>query len=230
MQGESFAGALQGDGLEQWREAVYYHYFEYPAVHSVKRHYGILTEKYKLIHFYYDIDEWEFYDIQNDPHEMNNLYGKTDYSDIVQDLKVKLYALQEHYGDTDLERFLPTFPDTLTHLALNRPYKLEIKPNEKYNTKDNSLTDGIAYPEGEAFQLTDTDWCGFWGDDFVMEMDLGNVVKVSSISAGFLLDQRRWIFLPLEVDFFTSADGENYKNIRVELSEDLAKNHTLMKE
>jgi arylsulfatase A-like enzyme len=229
MQGESFAGALQGDGLEQWREAVYYHYFEYPAVHSVKRHYGILTEKYKLIHFYYDIDEWEFYDIQNDPHEMNNLYGKTDYSDIVQDLKVKLYALQEHYGDTDLERFLPTFPDTLTHLALNRPYKLEIKPNEKYNTKDNSLTDGIAYPEGEAFQLTDTDWCGFWGDDFVMEMDLGNVVKVSSISAGFLLDQRRWIFLPLEVDFFTSADGENYKNIRVELSEDLAKNHTLMK-
>jgi len=51
---------------DKWRDAVYYTYYEYPAVHMVKRHYGIATERYKLIHFYYDIDEWEMYDLKTD--------------------------------------------------------------------------------------------------------------------------------------------------------------------
>ncbi len=67
MQGESLIPLLKGD-IDQWsRDAVYYHYYEYPAVHMVKRHYGIVTKEYKLAHFYYDVDEWELYDRLNDP-------------------------------------------------------------------------------------------------------------------------------------------------------------------
>lgn len=53
----------------------------------VKRHYGIRTNRYKLIHFYNDIDEWELYDLQKDPNELHNLYGQSDYDSIVTDLK-----------------------------------------------------------------------------------------------------------------------------------------------
>ena len=67
MQGVSLRPVLQGRTPGDWRTAMYYHYYEYPAVHSVKRHYGIRTERYKLIHFYNDIDEWELYDLKTDP-------------------------------------------------------------------------------------------------------------------------------------------------------------------
>ncbi len=81
MQGKSLLPVLSHEGKtpEDWREAVYYHYYEYPAEHSVKRHNGIRTDHYKLIHFYYDINAWEMYDLQNDPKEMNNLYGRPEY-------------------------------------------------------------------------------------------------------------------------------------------------------
>ncbi|MHC4743505.1 MAG: sulfatase/phosphatase domain-containing protein, partial [Planctomycetota bacterium] len=62
MQGVSFRRILQGKKPRRWRKSIYYHYYEYPAVHSVKRHYGVRTLQYKLIHFYHDIDEWELYD------------------------------------------------------------------------------------------------------------------------------------------------------------------------
>ena len=65
----------------------------------VKRHYGIRTERYKLIHFYNDIDAWELYDIQNDPTEMNNLYGKSEYDTVVANLKDAMFRLQEQYDD-----------------------------------------------------------------------------------------------------------------------------------
>ncbi|MFT4856987.1 MAG: arylsulfatase A-like enzyme, partial [Planctomycetota bacterium] len=63
MQGESFRKLVSGESGE-WREAVYYTYYEYPSVHMVKRHYGVATDRYKLMHFYYDIDEWEMYDLK----------------------------------------------------------------------------------------------------------------------------------------------------------------------
>jgi len=85
----------------KWRDALYYHYYEFPNEHMVKRHYGIRTDRYKLIHFYNDIDEWEFFDLQKDPDEMNNLYQNKDYTDVVKDLKERLVKLQEQYKDTD---------------------------------------------------------------------------------------------------------------------------------
>jgi len=68
----------------------------------VKRHYGIRTSRYKLIHFYHDIDAWELYDLKEDPHEMRNLYGDPDYSGIADELKVQLAQLQKKYGDTSM--------------------------------------------------------------------------------------------------------------------------------
>ncbi len=109
MQGTSLTPLFTNGKAEDWRKSIYYHYYEYPAVHQVKRHYGIRTERYKLIHFYYDIDEWELYDIQQDPVEMNNLFGQEGYDDITAGLKEQLKKLQEKYGESDkmIESFLP---------------------------------------------------------------------------------------------------------------------------
>lgn len=100
MQGESFRQLVAGKS-SVWRDAAYYHYYEFPAEHMVKRHYGISTERYKLIHFYYDIDEWELYDLKADPQEMTNLYGKPEVASIQADLHKKLEELRKKYGDSD---------------------------------------------------------------------------------------------------------------------------------
>jgi len=109
MQGRSLRKILRGKTPKDWREAVYYHYYEYPAWHMVKRHYGIRTQRCKLIHFYYDIDAWEFYDLQTDPHELNNRYDEAAYQNTIQQLKAQLEKLREHYGDSDelTKTFLP---------------------------------------------------------------------------------------------------------------------------
>lgn len=100
MQGESLIPLLTGND-ESWdRDAVYYHYYEYPAVHMVKRHYGIVTKDYKLAHFYYDVDEWELYDRKNDTLEMNNVYSDPAYAEIVKELKNELAELRVKYKDS----------------------------------------------------------------------------------------------------------------------------------
>ena len=99
MQGESFRKILQGKTPRRWRESIYYHYYEYPAVHSVKRHYGVRTKRYKLIHFYNDIDEWELYDMKKDPDELNNVYNDSAYAKVVKELKTELKRLREKYKD-----------------------------------------------------------------------------------------------------------------------------------
>jgi len=101
MQGQSFKSILEGKTPKNWRDAMYYHYYEYPAVHAVKRHYGVRTQRYKLIHFYYDIDCWELFDLENDPHELNNVYNEPSYADIVKELTQKLHRLQTKYKDSD---------------------------------------------------------------------------------------------------------------------------------
>ena len=100
MHGMSLLPLLKGKNVSEWRNALYYHFYEYPAEHMVKRHFGIRTDGYKLIHFYDDIDEWELYDLQTDPKEMDNLYGKDGYKSISDSLKYELYKLQKMYNDS----------------------------------------------------------------------------------------------------------------------------------
>lgn len=100
MQGRSLI-TLFDDNPEPWRDAIYYHYYEYPGAHSVKRHYGVRTDRYKLIHFYHDIDEWEFFDLAEDPEEMKNLIEDAGYESQIQQLKNRLWELREEYHVTE---------------------------------------------------------------------------------------------------------------------------------
>lgn len=97
MQGESFRKILRGRTPHHWRQAMYYHYYEYPAWHMVDAHYGIRTQRYKLIHYYGYTDEWEFFDLKNDPRELKNGYNMPEYQATIARLKNELYALQTYY-------------------------------------------------------------------------------------------------------------------------------------
>lgn len=99
IQGESLVPLLRGEKPADWRPALYYHFHEYPAEHMVKRHYGVRTDRYKLIHFYHDIDTWELYDLQSDPHEMKNLYGKPGMEEVTAMMMQELKKAQELYND-----------------------------------------------------------------------------------------------------------------------------------
>ncbi len=99
IQGESFRNVVAGKKTK-WRDAIYYHYYEYPQPHSVLPHYGVRTERYKLIHFYDKVDEWELYDLETDPREMKSVYDDPAYAKIRSQLHKKLKTLQKKYQDT----------------------------------------------------------------------------------------------------------------------------------
>lgn len=99
IQGDSYLPLLKGEHPKDWRTSLYYHYYEFPAEHMVKRHYGVRTDRYKLMHFYNDIDVWELYDLQNDPMEMNNIYNKPGTEEITKQLMDELHKLQKQYND-----------------------------------------------------------------------------------------------------------------------------------
>jgi arylsulfatase A-like enzyme len=109
MQGRSMVQVLKGQTPCDWRKEHYYHYYEYPGSHMVKRHYGISTARYKLIHYYYDIDEWELFDLQTDPLEMKNVYNDPGYNAVKNDLHKRLAVLMKRYNDSDIlaKSFLP---------------------------------------------------------------------------------------------------------------------------
>ena len=100
MQGESFKSVLTGE-KQTAKDALYYHYYEYPLPHAVKKHYGVRTDRYKLIHFYNDIDEWELFDLKNDPNELHNLINDPAQAENIKALKKKLAELQVKYDDTE---------------------------------------------------------------------------------------------------------------------------------
>lgn len=119
MQGKSMRTLLrQETDDEDFRNAVYYHYYDFPAFHMVKRHYGIRTERYKLIHFYDDIDQWEMYDLEEDYQEVNNLYNDPEYADIQEALHSSLDTLQQEYRVTERE-FAKTPPEKVEQAYRN---------------------------------------------------------------------------------------------------------------
>lgn len=113
MQGKSFRSILEMDNEDEFRESMYYRYWMHLAHHGVAAHYGIRTKRYKLIYYYGEalgtagsIDiptepEWEFFDLEKDPYEMNNCYKDEAYALIIEDLKSELYGLKEKAGDME---------------------------------------------------------------------------------------------------------------------------------
>ena len=124
FQGTSFRPLLNGDTPADWQQAMYYRYWMNKAHHNVAAHYGIRTKRYKLIYYYYDgmghagtdhqffageqsappnLDElepeWELFDLEKDPMELNNVWSNPEYADVVKELTGELHRLQTHFGD-----------------------------------------------------------------------------------------------------------------------------------
>ena len=104
MDGRSLIPLFSGEKPENWRESLYYHYYDYPAIHMVRRHDGVSDGRYKLIHFYgkgevkdagADAEYFELYDLQNDPHEMKNVVNVPSYKEHVERLKSELVKYQK---------------------------------------------------------------------------------------------------------------------------------------
>ncbi|HRK30983.1 MAG TPA: sulfatase [Tepidisphaeraceae bacterium] len=95
MQGMSILPILKGETPENWRSSFYYHYYEgEEKEHKVYRHEGVTNGRAKLIHFY-PIDEWEMFDLEKDPQEMNNVYGLTEYAAVQRELEAELARLKK---------------------------------------------------------------------------------------------------------------------------------------
>jgi len=111
FQGKSFLPLLKEQKPEGWQESMYYRYWMHKSGHNVYAHYGVRTLKYKLIYYYSDalnqpgtIDEsyepeWELFDLEKDPCELNNVYSNPAYADIIKELKTELHRLQRKVGD-----------------------------------------------------------------------------------------------------------------------------------
>lgn len=95
VQGKSFLPLLEGKKTK-WRDALYYHYYDHIGEHGVARHEGVRTDKFKLIH-YYTTNEWELFDLEKDPQEMQNQYGNPAYADIQKKLQIRLNQLKQKY-------------------------------------------------------------------------------------------------------------------------------------
>lgn len=104
MDGRSLVPLFSGDKPQEWRENLYYHYYDYPAIHMVRRHDGVFDGRYKLIHFYgegkgkdegADMEYFELYDLQTDPHEMKNVYSDTAYKEHADRLRKELHGYQQ---------------------------------------------------------------------------------------------------------------------------------------
>lgn len=99
IQGRSLMPLLRGAKELPGRDALYYHFYEYPAEHMAMRHYGVRTDRYKLIHFYNKDDFWELYDLEKDPHELNNVANDPAYREVRKEMERILLREQERYDD-----------------------------------------------------------------------------------------------------------------------------------
>jgi len=132
MQGRSLRSLMNNSiSDEDFRNAIYYHYYDFPAFHMVKRHYGIRTDRFKLMHFYDDIDVWEMYDLQKDPREMNNIYNHPDYAEVRKELHSSLDSLQQKYNVTEEE--FATTPESKVDQAYRNFARMAGEDPENYH-------------------------------------------------------------------------------------------------
>jgi arylsulfatase A-like enzyme len=108
MQGRSLLPLARGEKPE-WRKDWVYEYYEFPEFERIRPHYGIRTERYKYIHYYFERDEYELYDLEQDPEEKHNLYGDSRYAELTQQLARRLAELRREYGDTGKYDVTPAY-------------------------------------------------------------------------------------------------------------------------
>jgi arylsulfatase A-like enzyme len=96
MQGRSLVPILKGRAPDDWRSSIYYHYYE-GGGHGVPKHEGVRTQSHKLIHFY-TLNEWELYDLEKDPGEMQNVINARAYAEVLEDLRLELAELRRIYA------------------------------------------------------------------------------------------------------------------------------------
>lgn len=108
IQGKSFLPLLSKNvqANTPWRDAAYYHYYEFPEPHHVYPHFGVRTKRYKLVRFYGGIDTWELFDLEKDPHELKNVYAEKANAGIVNGLKAQLKTLMVRYKDDEALKIL----------------------------------------------------------------------------------------------------------------------------
>ncbi len=95
VQGNSLVPVLSNRTPDDWRKSFYYHYYEYPTPHHVRPHYGVVTARHKLVHFYGpDVDYWELYDLEKDPHELRSAYEDPSYASTRKELHEELNRLR----------------------------------------------------------------------------------------------------------------------------------------
>lgn len=95
LHGQSLIPLLRGETPASWRQSFYYHYYEFPGPHDVRRHYGVVDARYKLVRFYEpQMNYWELFDLQNDPREMRNVYDDPAYAETRQRLTAELDRLR----------------------------------------------------------------------------------------------------------------------------------------
>lgn len=96
MQGHSLRPVMSGGAPADWRKAFYYQYYEYPTPHRVRPHYGVVTERYKLVRFYGVGDDYtELFDLQKDPQEMRSVFGQPEYAATTAELEKELARLRK---------------------------------------------------------------------------------------------------------------------------------------
>lgn len=100
VQGRSIDSILQGKTPGDWRKEMYYRYYHYPGDHQVQPHYGVRTDRYKLIYFN-KLDAWELFDLQKDPKELKNVYAEPGYAKTVAQLKADMQRLRKELNDHD---------------------------------------------------------------------------------------------------------------------------------
>ncbi|TLX76634.1 sulfatase [Labilibacter sediminis] len=165
MHGSSFKSIVEtGEEPKGWRKATYYRYWLHMKAHYNPAHFGIRTKQYKLI-FFYGCNEkgnylttppgWEFYDLKEDPFEMNNLYGEEKYAEVIEDLKEQLKEIRKKYNETDednpviqavIEKHWNTTDESIAEaIAISHKAKAELsalaqtnknKPKKKHKKKN----------------------------------------------------------------------------------------------
>ncbi len=214
LQGRSFRSFLQSSTPKNWRDKVYYHYYE---GYDIPEQYGVRTKVYKLV-CYPDLKGqryWELFDLEKDPMELVNVYSEPGCAEVVRKLKKDLAQLRKKYQDTN-EIAGPENPTVrIDHLAVGCPVDLKYSCSAGYTGGSESpLTDGVVNNVSPRWSFYYDKWLGFEVNDLHATIDLQKEVEVSRVTTRFLEKLESWIFAPKQVKIQVSLDGKEFADLK----------------